>query len=171
MEAPEKDQSGVRGSDAMRCHGCGAIHLPVNERQLCKFCDEVWVAVARQRAEAARNASEKVLLEAKYMSEQTGIEWTDSTWNPWIGCHKVSPACAHCYAEREMMRYGRDFNIITRTKDATFFSATQMERTTQNIYLFLVRLFHCGSRCLARRGMERHYRDTSTYVPSAHQAA
>lgn len=56
------------------------------------------------------------------MSEQTGIEWTDSTWNPWIGCHKVSPACAHCYAEREMMRYGRDFNIITRTKDATFFA-------------------------------------------------
>lgn len=26
------------------------------------------------------------------------IEWTKSTWNPWIGCTKVSPACDHCYA-------------------------------------------------------------------------
>lgn len=35
------------------------------------------------------------------MSEQTAIEWTDSTFNPWIGCTKVSPACDHCYAERD----------------------------------------------------------------------
>ena len=34
------------------------------------------------------------------MSEQTNIEWADSTFNPWIGCTKVSPACDHCYAER-----------------------------------------------------------------------
>lgn len=34
------------------------------------------------------------------MSETTAIEWCDSTWNPWIGCTKVSPACDHCYAER-----------------------------------------------------------------------
>lgn len=32
------------------------------------------------------------------MSEQTKIEWTDHSWNPWIGCTKVSPGCAHCYA-------------------------------------------------------------------------
>ncbi len=29
----------------------------------------------------------------------TGIEWTDATWNPVTGCSKVSPGCAHCYAE------------------------------------------------------------------------
>lgn len=34
------------------------------------------------------------------MSEHTNIEWCDSTFNPWIGCTKVSPACDHCYAER-----------------------------------------------------------------------
>lgn len=56
------------------------------------------------------------------MSSSTGIEWTDATWNPWIGCRKVSPACAHCYAEREMTRYGRDFNTVVRTKDATFYA-------------------------------------------------
>lgn len=32
------------------------------------------------------------------MSAQTHIEWCDSTFNPWIGCTKVSPACDHCYA-------------------------------------------------------------------------
>ena len=33
------------------------------------------------------------------MAENSAIEWTDSTFNPWIGCTKVSPACDHCYAE------------------------------------------------------------------------
>ena len=33
------------------------------------------------------------------MSQQTSIEWTESTWNPVTGCSKVSPGCAHCYAE------------------------------------------------------------------------
>ncbi len=32
------------------------------------------------------------------MSQTTAIEWCDSTFNPWIGCTKVSPACDHCYA-------------------------------------------------------------------------
>lgn len=32
------------------------------------------------------------------MAEETGIEWTDSTFNPWWGCTKISPACDHCYA-------------------------------------------------------------------------
>jgi protein gp37 len=33
------------------------------------------------------------------MAEATKIQWTDHTFNPWIGCAKVSPACTHCYAE------------------------------------------------------------------------
>lgn len=31
--------------------------------------------------------------------EGTGISWADLTFNPWIGCQKVGPACDHCYAE------------------------------------------------------------------------
>jgi protein gp37 len=31
--------------------------------------------------------------------QNSKIEWTDHTFNPWIGCTKVSPGCAHCYAE------------------------------------------------------------------------
>lgn len=40
------------------------------------------------------------------MAEQTGIEWADSTFNPWMGCSKISPACDHCYAERDTKRFG-----------------------------------------------------------------
>ncbi len=36
------------------------------------------------------------------MAERTEIQWCDSTFNPWIGCTKVSPACDHCYAEADM---------------------------------------------------------------------
>jgi protein gp37 len=33
------------------------------------------------------------------MSTKTSIEWTEQTWNPAVGCSKVSPGCAYCYAE------------------------------------------------------------------------
>ena len=36
------------------------------------------------------------------MAENSKIEWTDHTFNPWIGCTKVSPACDNCYAEAMM---------------------------------------------------------------------
>lgn len=40
--------------------------------------------------------------------ENSNIEWTDHTWNPWIGCTKVSPGCLNCYAEHLMdTRMGR----------------------------------------------------------------
>lgn len=54
------------------------------------------------------------------MGETTGIEWTQATWNPWVGCHKVSPACAHCYMFREQKMYGKNPNVVLRTKPATF---------------------------------------------------
>jgi protein gp37 len=40
------------------------------------------------------------------MADRTGIEWTEATWNPVSGCSKVSPGCAHCYAERLSRRFG-----------------------------------------------------------------
>jgi protein gp37 len=39
------------------------------------------------------------------MSDNTGIEWTDATWNPTTGCTKVSPGCDHCYAEGIFNRF------------------------------------------------------------------
>jgi protein gp37 len=37
---------------------------------------------------------------------KSGIEWTEATWNPVTGCSKVSPGCAHCYAETLSHRFG-----------------------------------------------------------------
>lgn len=40
------------------------------------------------------------------MGENSKIEWTSHTFNPWLGCAKVSPACANCYAEAWAKRSG-----------------------------------------------------------------
>jgi protein gp37 len=40
------------------------------------------------------------------MAENSKIEWTDHTFNPWTGCTKVSPGCDHCYAEGWAKRSG-----------------------------------------------------------------
>lgn len=40
------------------------------------------------------------------MAKDTKIEWTDSTFNPWMGCVRMSPACKHCYAETIASRFG-----------------------------------------------------------------
>ena len=56
----------------------------------------------------------------------TKIEWTDATWNPVTGCHKISPGCKHCYAERMskrlhaagMPKYRNGFAVVTTHPDA-----------------------------------------------------
>jgi len=49
--------------------------------------------------------------------ENSKINWTDHTWNPWIGCRHVSAECDHCYADFLVSkRMGRDFGSVTRTK-------------------------------------------------------
>jgi protein gp37 len=40
------------------------------------------------------------------MGENSAIEWTTHTWNPWLGCTEVSPGCDHCYARELARRYG-----------------------------------------------------------------
>lgn len=40
------------------------------------------------------------------MGANSKIEWCDHTFNPWVGCTKVSPACDHCYAEGWARRTG-----------------------------------------------------------------
>lgn len=54
------------------------------------------------------------------METKSGIGWTDYSINFWIGCRKVSEACKNCYMFREMKRYGRDPNVVTRTKPNTW---------------------------------------------------
>jgi protein gp37 len=54
------------------------------------------------------------------LAKTTGIHWADATWNPWMGCAKVSEGCKNCYAERDMEKFGRDFGTPTRSK-TTFY--------------------------------------------------
>lgn len=40
--------------------------------------------------------------------QDSKIEWTTNTWNPWIGCAKVHTGCTNCYAEADQdTRRGR----------------------------------------------------------------
>ena len=63
------------------------------------------------------------------MGKDSKISWTTDTWNPWIGCHKVSPGCKHCYAETLVMRMGRVFSIVRRAAPATFNAPLKWQRS------------------------------------------
>lgn len=51
------------------------------------------------------------------MGDKSGIEWTDATWNPVVGCSIVSPGCTHCYAMAQAAR-------IERMTPATHYAGT-----------------------------------------------
>jgi protein gp37 len=42
-------------------------------------------------------------------TDRSNIEWTETTWNPTVGCTKVSPGCNLCYAERITRRFPQSF--------------------------------------------------------------
>jgi protein gp37 len=46
------------------------------------------------------------------MSDKSKIEWTDSTWNPIVGCSRVSQGCVNCYAERHAYRFARQAGSV-----------------------------------------------------------
>jgi protein gp37 len=54
------------------------------------------------------------------MGANTGIAWTDRTWNPHQGCRKVSAGCKFCYMFRDKARYGQDPGDIHRSSPHTF---------------------------------------------------
>lgn len=54
------------------------------------------------------------------MAKNSGIDWTDHSWNPFQGCRKVSPGCANCYMYRDKKRYGQDPSKVIRSSKATF---------------------------------------------------
>jgi protein gp37 len=65
------------------------------------------------------------------MADNSKIEWTDHTLNPWIGCTKVGPGCEFCYAEELMdTRYGRVEwgGDRSRTSPSTWNAALKWER-------------------------------------------
>ncbi len=61
------------------------------------------------------------------MASRTNIEWAHATLNFWYGCHKVSDGCTYCYMFRDMPRYGRDPNVVTRSK--TFYDSLKWAKS------------------------------------------
>lgn len=58
--------------------------------------------------------------------QNSKIEWTDHTFNPWWGCVNVSPACDHCYAERFANRKTRTDEQLWG-KDSVRFPASEKQ--------------------------------------------
>ena len=55
--------------------------------------------------------------QGRKMAEETGIAWTDSTFNAWWGCVKVGPECANCYAETlDVATGGNHWGVHTRPR-------------------------------------------------------
>lgn len=67
------------------------------------------------------------------MAEKTGIEWSGATWNPWVGCTKVSPGCKNCYMFRDLNQKNvYDPNTVRRTT-TTFNSPLKWHRAMKRI--------------------------------------
>lgn len=45
------------------------------------------------------------------MAENSKIQWTTHTFNPWRGCTKVAAGCANCYADRQSKRNPKTLGI------------------------------------------------------------
>ncbi len=69
------------------------------------------------------------------MSGTTDISWTDATWNPTVGCTKVSPGCLHCYAATLDKRFHRDGPYVPWTV------AAQRKAGVSAIHLHTERMF------------------------------
>ncbi|MFA5943153.1 MAG: DUF5131 family protein [Candidatus Thermoplasmatota archaeon] len=79
------------------------------------------------------------------MGETTAIAWTDSTFNPWVGCSKVSPGCTNCYAAAQSKRWGKDFSKRTRTSEANWKKPLAWNKAAQKEGVR--RKVFCGSLC------------------------
>jgi protein gp37 len=85
------------------------------------------------------------------MAANSKIEWCDHTFNPWIGCSKVSAACDHCYAERMGKRMRVEWGLWSeRRKTKTWRDPVRWhnaaKRREAEGWTYRPRVF-CGSLC------------------------
>ena len=75
----------------------------------------------------------------------TNIPWSTHTWNPWLGCHKVSEACQHCYMYREVARFKlNDPNVVTRTVHQTFYAPRRWNKKFTQTFSGFQTVFTCS---------------------------
>lgn len=82
------------------------------------------------------------------MADVTGIQWTDSTFNPWWGCTKIAPGCDNCYAAALDKRTGgaywvsqspRSMSVQNWNKPLRWNKAAELSGVRHKVF--------CGSMC------------------------
>jgi protein gp37 len=83
------------------------------------------------------------------VSDNSAIEWTEATWNPLVGCTKVSPGCDHCYAETLVNRFAghnpafpNRFDVVTMRGERTLTQPLRWARPRRIFVNSLSDLFH-----------------------------
>jgi protein gp37 len=83
------------------------------------------------------------------VSDNSAIEWTEATWNPLVGCTKVSPGCDHCYAETLVNRFAghnsafpNRFDVVTMRDDRMLTQPLRWARPRRIFVNSLSDLFH-----------------------------
>lgn len=56
------------------------------------------------------------------MAKSSKIDYVDASWNPWIGCRKISDGCENCYMYRQAKQFGFDPQRVHRSSDKTFYA-------------------------------------------------
>lgn len=68
------------------------------------------------------------------MGENSGIQWTTHTFNPWVGCQRVSPGCENCYAETLDRRVGGGVDPKDGVKKLRWGPTAPRVRTTEKYW-------------------------------------
>jgi protein gp37 len=83
------------------------------------------------------------------VADRSHIEWTEATWNPLVGCTKVSPGCDHCYAETLVNRFAgtskafpHRFDVVTLRDDRMLTQPLRWARPRRIFVNSLSDLFH-----------------------------
>jgi protein gp37 len=83
------------------------------------------------------------------VADRSHIEWTNATWNPLVGCTKVSPGCDHCYAETLVNRFAGHnkgfpyrFDVVTMRDEKILSQPLRWRRPRRVFVNSLSDLFH-----------------------------
>jgi protein gp37 len=83
------------------------------------------------------------------VADRSHIEWTDATWNPLVGCTKVSPGCDNCYAETFVNRFAgtstafpTTFDVVTMRGERMLTQPLRWKRPRRVFVNSLSDLFH-----------------------------
>ncbi|MBL8735243.1 MAG: phage Gp37/Gp68 family protein [Planctomycetes bacterium] len=64
------------------------------------------------------------------MANNSGIEWTEATWNPVAGCTPVSPGCLNCYAARMALRLG----LMPHKSNEKYHGVAELSRSGRPVF-------------------------------------